>query len=118
MNNRLPAKSWAMSVKPVMFPARSRKTGDQSVANRIITRIPHHDRYGTGGLLGGSGRCYPDGNNAIDLETYQFGRKLGVPIEISVCEAPLNDKVLSLNVPKPTQGLLEHFFGGTDPGSM
>jgi len=38
------------------IPTRSRKTGNQSVANRIISEVPHHDRDRTGRLLGGSGR--------------------------------------------------------------
>src|SRR5437773_3239076 len=39
----------------------------------------------------------------VDLETHQLSRERGEAIEFSFCISPVNDEVLSLDVPKVTQ---------------
>jgi hypothetical protein len=58
-------------------------------------------------LLGWQGRRTPDRNYNVDLETDQFGRKLGNPIGLTLGPPVLDKDRLSLNVAEITQSLAE-----------
>ena len=50
----------------------------------------------------------------VHLETHQLGSELGQPIDLSVCRAPLDDDVLTLDIPKLAQTLAECLDAGRD----
>ncbi len=92
--------------QPRDIAARPRKAGDEPVRNRIDNRSEDNGDS-LGRLLGGQGLGCASGQDDINLERNQFGRKSGEPLEPPLGIAVFDHDVATLDVTELTQSLTE-----------
>src|SRR5713101_5939239 len=93
--------------RPRDIAARPRKAGDEPVRNRIGSRS-EDNRDSPGRLLGGQGGgCASSGNDHINLERNQFGRKSGEPLELPLGISDFDHDVAAFDVTEVTQASTE-----------
>jgi hypothetical protein len=102
--------------EPGDISARLRKAGDQALPHWVVIGIAHDNRDCAGHLLGRPGRSYAYGYNAVHIETDKFRGQFGKLIELPFAKTPLNDKILSFNIPKIAEISSESFFTGPYAG--
>src|SRR5262245_32491724 len=90
------------------MPPRPRETGHESGLNRIRPNPCHDDRDGAGRLLGSKGRWRTTArHDDVNVQTHQLSREVGEPVELPFRIAALHDEMLTLDVAKVAQTLLE-----------
>jgi hypothetical protein len=89
--------------------AGTRDVGDEAEPDRIADG-PQNDRDGRGGALGRLGRGSAERDDHVDLEVDQLGRVASDAIHLRLRIAHLVNRVLSLDVAEPRQGLAQDRF--------
>ena len=90
-------------------PPGGQRTGDEPVRHRIGSSSEDNGE-GPRRLLGGQGLGCASGQEEINLERNQFGRKSGEPLELPLGISVFNDDVATLDVTEVTQSLTEGLF--------
>src|SRR5262245_14956898 len=86
--------------------ARPRKAGDEPAPDRIVSSSDDNGE-GAGRLLGGEGVGCASGQDDIDFERNQLGRKSGEPLELPLGVSHFNHDVAAFDVTEVTQSLTE-----------
>ncbi len=97
--------------QPRDIAARPRKAGDEPARNRIGSRSEDNGE-GPGRLLGGQSLGCASGQDDINLERNQFGRKSGEPLGPPLGISVFNLDVAALDVTEVTQSLRRPLAGG------
>ncbi len=113
-SNRLPSRSGAMRLSPVIFPpGRARletspvPTGSAAAANTMgIVALAF-----LAAKIAGAG-----GDDDVNFETDQLGCKVRQPFEFPFCISVLNDNVFSFDIAKLAQPLAKCFDPGRKEG--
>src|SRR5882724_5141305 len=88
--------------QPCGIAARPRKAGDERACNRI-GNTEEDNGEGPGRLLGGQSLGCASGQDDINLERNQFGRKSGEPLGLPLGISVLDHDVAALDVTEVTQ---------------
>src|SRR2546427_936987 len=110
-SSHLPLNAPVWKDRPVMLPPG--QAGHKPVLIRII-HTRHHNGDGAGGFPGGLHALWSIDHQDVHLEADELRRQLGEAIEASLGPSYLQVNVLSFNIAKVAEPLLE-FFEASEP---